>query len=61
MNMPFDGAVTGLSGWIACFPKAHLAGYVFCGGVNAVGEIKGNAVLEKSVSDRKKYLKISKD
>lgn len=43
-----DGAVKGLSGWIACFPKAHLAGTVFCGGVNGVGEIKGNIMLEKA-------------
>ena len=24
-----DGALKGLSGWIRCFPKAHLAGTVF--------------------------------
>ncbi len=40
-----DGAVQGLSGWTACYPKSRLAGVVFCGGVNAVGEIKGNRKL----------------
>ena len=35
-----EGAVHGLSGWIACF--------VFGGGVGAVGEIAGNPALEKA-------------
>ena len=41
-------AVNGLEGWIACFPKAHLAGTVFAGGVNGVGEINGHSALEKA-------------
>lgn len=43
-----EGAVHGLSGWIACFPKSRLAGVVFGGGVGAVGEIAGNPALEKA-------------
>ena len=41
-------AVNGFEGWIACFPKAHLAGTVFAGGVNGVGEINGHSALEKA-------------
>lgn len=43
-----DGAVKGLSGWIACFPKAHLAGTVFGGGAEAVGAINGNPALNQA-------------
>lgn len=39
-------AVNGLQGWIDCFEKVHLAGKVFAGGVNAVGEIKGHTALQ---------------
>ena len=34
-----DGPVNGLSGWIACFPKARLAGVVRGGGADAPGEM----------------------
>lgn len=50
-----EGAVHGLSGWIACFPKSRLAGVVF-GGVGAVGEIAGNPALEKAYAMRKSSL-----
>lgn len=43
-----DGAINGLQGWIACFPKSRLAGTVFGGGVGGVGEIKGHPSLNKS-------------
>jgi multimeric flavodoxin WrbA len=43
-----DGAVHGLQGWIACFPKSRLAGTVFGGGVDAVGAIKGHPAVEKA-------------
>ena len=43
-----DGTVTGLQGWIDCFPKARLAGTVFAGGVTSVGEIRGHAALQKA-------------
>lgn len=41
-------AENGLGGWIACFPKARLAGTVFAGGVDAVGAIKGHSALRKA-------------
>lgn len=41
-------AITGLEGWIECFPKARLAGTVFAGGVTSVGEIKGHPALNKA-------------
>ena len=41
-------AITGLEGWIECFPKARLAGTVFAGGVTSVGEIKGHSALNKA-------------
>lgn len=34
-----DGAVHALEGWIACFPKARLAGVVRGGGASAPGEM----------------------
>lgn len=46
-NVP-KRAVNALEGWIECFPKAHLAGTVFAGGVNAVGDIKGHSALNKA-------------
>lgn len=39
-------AENGLQGWIACFPKARLAGTVFGGGADAVGAIKGTPALK---------------
>lgn len=41
-------AISGLEGWIKCFPKARLAGTVFAGGVNKAGEIEGHSALEKA-------------
>lgn len=38
-----DGAEKGLSGWVACFEKARLAGVVRAGGATDVGNIKSNA------------------
>ena len=43
-----DGTVTGLQGWIDCFPKARLVGTVFAGGVTSVGEIQGHVALEQA-------------
>lgn len=43
-----EKAISGLEGWISCFPKARCAGSVFGGGVNMPGEIKGGASLEKA-------------
>lgn len=41
-------AISGLGGWIECFPKAHLAGTVFAGGVAGVGKIDGHSALTKA-------------
>jgi len=41
-------AVNGLEGWIACFERAKMAGAVFAGGVNDVGEISGHPALQKA-------------
>ena len=43
-----DGAVTGLTGWISCFEKAHLSGTVLAGGVTSVGEIQGHPALTQA-------------
>lgn len=43
-----DGTVVGLTGWIDCFEKAHLAGSVFAGGVTSVGDIQGHPALEQA-------------
>lgn len=40
-----ERAVAGLQGWIDCYEKAELKGTVFCGGVNAPGDITGNEKL----------------
>ena len=41
-------AETGLCGWIDCYPKCHLAGMLFCGGVNNAREIEGNPKLKEA-------------
>ncbi|MBQ9475714.1 MAG: flavodoxin family protein [Bacteroidales bacterium] len=41
-------AETGLGGWIECFPKSRLAGTLFCGGVNAPGDIEGSLKLQEA-------------
>ncbi len=41
-----DRAVVGLQGWVDCFEKASIKGTVFCGGVNAPGDIAGNDKLQ---------------
>ena len=43
-----DGTVTGLSGWIACFDRARLAGAIFAGGVNEAGGIANHPALQKA-------------
>ncbi len=40
--------LAGFDGWVVCFEKARLAGYVFCGGVNDVGDIDGNPKLAEA-------------
>lgn len=41
-------AEAGLTGWIECFPKSHLAGTLFCGGVAGPRSINGNPKLEEA-------------
>lgn len=41
-------AENGLQGWLDCFPKAHLSGTVFAGGVTQTGEIFGHSALAKA-------------
>jgi multimeric flavodoxin WrbA len=41
-------AEIGLTGWIDCYPKSHLSGHLFCGGVNEAREIEGNAKLQEA-------------
>lgn len=43
-----DRAVSGLGGWVECFPRASLAGTVFAGGLNNEGEIAGHPALKKA-------------
>lgn len=40
-----ERAVIGLEGWIECYPKSHLAGQVFAGGVTNGGDIAGHPAL----------------
>lgn len=41
-------AENGLQGWIDCFPKAHLAGTVFAGGVDEKGAVEGHPALNRA-------------
>lgn len=43
----FDGTEKAVQGWVDCFPRCTLAGTVFAGGVNGVGEIAGHPALEQ--------------
>ena len=39
---------TGLTGWIDCYEKSSLKGHLFCGGVNDLHAIAGNAKLQEA-------------
>lgn len=41
-------AVSGLHGWIDCFPRAELKGTVFAGGVDGPGDIEGHPALKQA-------------
>lgn len=43
-----EGAEKAVQGWVDCFDRCELAGTVFAGGVNGVGEITGHPALEKA-------------
>ncbi len=44
----FDGAKKAMQGWVDCFSRCTLAGTVFAGGVNGVGDIAGHPALEQA-------------
>ena len=44
----FEGTGKAVQGWVDCFPRCTLAGTVFAGGVNDVGEIAGHPALEQA-------------
>lgn len=44
----FEGTEKAMQGWVDCFPRCALAGTVFAGGVNNVGEIAGHVALEQA-------------
>lgn len=46
----FDGAISGLKGWISCFDKARLRGVARAIGVNDPGDIQGNPALGEAHS-----------
>ena len=43
-----EGTVKAVQGWVDCFERCELAGTVFAGGVNGVGDIVGHPALEKA-------------
>lgn len=43
-----SGAEEAVQGWVDCFPRCTLAGTVFAGGVNEVGDITGRPALEQA-------------
>ena len=43
-----EGTVKAVQGWVDCFERCELAGTVFAGGVNGVGDIDGHPALEKA-------------
>lgn len=43
-----SGTVTAVQGWVDCFDRCELAGTVFAGGVNDVGDIDGHPALQEA-------------
>ena len=43
-----EGTVKAVQGWVDCFERCELAGTVFAGGVNSVGDIAGHPALEEA-------------
>ena len=41
-------AITGITGWIDCYPKSRLAGTLFCGGVTMPRDIADNPKLQEA-------------
>ncbi len=44
----FEGTEKAVQGWVDCFSNARLAGTVFAGGVNEMGDIKGHEALMRA-------------
>ena len=53
----FEGTEKAVQGWVDCFPRCTLAGTVFAGGVNGVGEIAGHVALEQAYQMGKEVFK----
>ena len=47
----FAGTEKAVQGWVDCFPRCALAGTVFAGGVNDVGEIAGHILSLIHISE----------
>ena len=43
-----EGTEKAVQGWVDCFPRCQLAGTVFAGGVNGIGDITGHPALEQA-------------
>ena len=43
-----EGTVKAVQGWVDCFERCELAGTVFAGGVNEIGDITGHSALERA-------------
>ena len=43
-----EGTVKAVQGWVDCFERCELAGTVFAGGVNGIGDIAGHPALEEA-------------
>lgn len=43
-----EGSVKAVQGWVDCFERCKLAGTVFAGGVNGVGDIAKHPALEEA-------------
>ena len=43
-----EGTIKAVQGWVDCFERCELAGTVFAGGVNDVGDIVGHPALEEA-------------
>ena len=43
-----EGTIKAVQGWVDCFERCELAGTVFAGGVNGVGDIAGHPTLEEA-------------
>ena len=43
-----ERAEAGLKGWIDCYPKSHMAGTLFCGGVTMPRDVEGNGKLQEA-------------